>query len=112
MPSYKVCYFDSPGLGQSLRLMFADAGVAFEDERYKHEDWPKHKPGTNQDGSENVSKNFSFVLCTQALRQLLSSEYVTSLKSLYLFTVTHRFYNIYTLDKIIILSLWCHSNYI
>jgi len=47
MPSYKVCYFDAPGLGELLRLMFAEAGVPFVDARYTSEEWPQHKPGEN-----------------------------------------------------------------
>ena len=48
MPAYKVCYFDATGLAEMLRLMFAEAGVQFEDVRYKwidSDDWPKNKPG-------------------------------------------------------------------
>ena len=45
MPVYKICYFNARGLGEMLRIMFAEAGVSFEDVRYAGEEWPKHKPG-------------------------------------------------------------------
>ena len=45
MPSYKVYYFNARGFGEMLRLAFAEAGVEYEDVRYNHEEWPKHKPG-------------------------------------------------------------------
>ena len=45
MPSYKIYYFDSAGLGEILRLMLADQGIDFEDVRFNQEDWPKYKPG-------------------------------------------------------------------
>ena len=46
MPSYKLHYFDARGYGEMIRLVFAEAGVEYEDVRYSREEWPKHKPGT------------------------------------------------------------------
>ncbi|XP_076809007.1 glutathione S-transferase 1-like [Clavelina lepadiformis] len=44
MPTYKFCYFNARGFGEMSRLLFAQAGVEYEDERYSGEEWPKHKP--------------------------------------------------------------------
>ena len=46
MPAYKLCYFNARGLAEMCRLVFAEAGVSFEDVRYTGEEWSKHKPGT------------------------------------------------------------------
>ena len=45
MPSYKLQYFNARGLGEMIRLVFAEAGVEYEDVRCAPEDWPKRKPG-------------------------------------------------------------------
>ncbi|XP_002128171.2 glutathione S-transferase 1 [Ciona intestinalis] len=45
MPTYKLCYFDLRGLGEMGRLIFAEAGAEYTDERIKKEDWPARKPG-------------------------------------------------------------------
>ena len=45
MPAYKLCYFNTRGLAEMSRLLFVEAGVAYEDVRYSMEEWPKHKPG-------------------------------------------------------------------
>ncbi|TMW63445.1 hypothetical protein Poli38472_002386 [Pythium oligandrum] len=40
----KLTYFDSPGRAELTRLAFVMAGIAFEDERVKHEDFAPVKP--------------------------------------------------------------------
>ena len=42
---YKLIYFTRTGRAEMTRLMFAAAGVKYEDVRIKLEDWPKLKPG-------------------------------------------------------------------
>lgn len=44
MPSYKLTYFNVQALAEPMRLMFAYAGVDYEDVRFENEDWPKIKP--------------------------------------------------------------------
>lgn len=43
MPQYKLHYLDGRGSAELARLVFAAAGVNFEDIRYSREDWPNHK---------------------------------------------------------------------
>nr|AFQ35984.1 glutathione S-transferase sigma 2 [Mytilus galloprovincialis] len=44
--SYKLVYFAGKGRGEISRLLFAAAGVKYEDKRITFEDWPKVKPTT------------------------------------------------------------------
>ena len=44
-PKYKLIYFTRTGRAEMTRLMFAAAGVKYEDERITLKDWPKLKPG-------------------------------------------------------------------
>ncbi len=46
MPSYKLIYFQSRGRGETIRFIFKQAGVDFEDVRISRDGWPKHKPNT------------------------------------------------------------------
>ncbi|XP_006812411.1 hematopoietic prostaglandin D synthase-like [Saccoglossus kowalevskii] len=43
MPSYKLHYFNSRGFGEQIRVLFALAGVEYEDIRYTQEEWPAVK---------------------------------------------------------------------
>jgi glutathione S-transferase len=44
MPSYKLYYFNAMGRAEISRLLFAAAGVKYEDVRVEGPDWPKKKP--------------------------------------------------------------------
>ena len=44
-PKYKLIYFPVTARAEMTRLMFAAAGVEYEDYRIKWEDWPTLKPG-------------------------------------------------------------------
>ncbi|XP_076810209.1 glutathione S-transferase 1-like [Clavelina lepadiformis] len=44
MPTYKLYYFNIRGYAEMCRLLFAEAGVEYEDIRYTREEWPEHKP--------------------------------------------------------------------
>lgn len=43
MPSYKLTYFNGKGRAEVTRLIFAQAGVEYEDVRIEIPDWPKYK---------------------------------------------------------------------
>ena len=43
---FKLIYFDTIGLGEPIRYIFALAGVPYEDKRFKKEEWPQLKPTT------------------------------------------------------------------
>lgn len=42
-PSYKLIYFNIKGLAEMTRLVFAAAGVAYEDCRMSREEFPELK---------------------------------------------------------------------
>jgi len=42
--SYKLYYFNGRGRAELSRLIFAQAGVQYEDARVEQADWPKLKP--------------------------------------------------------------------
>ena len=50
MPTYKLTYFNSRGLGEPIRFIFAQAGVEYEDKRVAGgeagEEWAQLKPST------------------------------------------------------------------
>lgn len=46
MPTYKLTYFNGRGRAEISRLIFAQAGVEYEDVRLKDEEWPKMQPTT------------------------------------------------------------------
>ncbi|XP_002731499.2 hematopoietic prostaglandin D synthase-like [Saccoglossus kowalevskii] len=43
MPSYKLYYFNARGRAEHSRLLFAMAGVEYQDVRYTREQWPVEK---------------------------------------------------------------------
>ena len=46
MPSYKLTYFNSRGRAEAARIIFAQAGVEYEDKRLSGEEWAQLKPST------------------------------------------------------------------
>ena len=45
MPTtYKLSYFDGRGRAEVARVLFAVAGVKYEDNRVAYPDWPQLKP--------------------------------------------------------------------
>ena len=44
MPNYKLLYFNVKARGESIRLIFAEAGIEFEDKRVEPSEWPEIKP--------------------------------------------------------------------
>ena len=43
MSTYKLYYFDLRAAAEPIRIIFAQAGVKYEDIRYSHEQWPNEK---------------------------------------------------------------------
>nr|QUF59419.1 glutathione S-transferase GSTS12/13-4 [Brachionus angularis] len=46
MPNYKLTYFNGRGRAEITRLIFAFAGIKFEDVRIEEDDWPNKKDET------------------------------------------------------------------
>ena len=46
MPQYKLTYFGGRGRAEIIRLIFAQAGVQYEDKRITKEEWGELKPST------------------------------------------------------------------
>lgn len=46
MPHYKLHYFNLRARGEIIRLIFAAAGVEYEDYRITFKDWPSVKAST------------------------------------------------------------------
>ena len=46
MPNYKLTYFNVKGRAEVIRLIFAAAGVEYEDIRLTTEEWVAMKPGS------------------------------------------------------------------
>lgn len=44
MPQYKLYYFNLRAKAEVIRLIFAEAGVPYEDIRIEKNDWPNIKP--------------------------------------------------------------------
>ena len=42
--SYKLTYFNGRGRAETIRMIFAQAGVAYEDVRIEGAQWPQLKP--------------------------------------------------------------------
>ena len=45
MPRYKVIYFGVRGYAETIRMLFAVAGVPYDDRRIDIKDWMEMKPG-------------------------------------------------------------------
>ncbi len=48
MPTYKLTYFNLRALGEGIRMLFAEAGVDFEDKRFSGDQWPQIKEELGQ----------------------------------------------------------------
>ena len=48
MPKYKLTYFAGRGRGENARLLFAKAGVQYEDNRVTFEQWGALKPSKSR----------------------------------------------------------------
>ena len=54
MPKYTLTYFDGRGRAEITRMIFAQGGVDYVDNRIQREDWPKLKPSKLHDNSQII----------------------------------------------------------
>ena len=47
-PKYVLTYFNGRGRAETIRLLFAVAGVSYEDKRVEFPQWPELKPRSSQ----------------------------------------------------------------
>ena len=52
MPTYKLTYFNGRGRAEITRLIFAAAGVPYEDVRIEKEAWPAVKAGKHKQSQQ------------------------------------------------------------
>lgn len=65
MPKFVLHYFDARGRGEPARLLFAVAGIPFQDRRVSQEEWPAIKPSMFI-ACFNLLRDLSFILDTAA----------------------------------------------
>lgn len=71
----KLTYFNLQGRGEQVRILFAFAGVEFEDNRVEFKDWPSIK-GSTPFGSMPVLEDGDFVLAQgPAIVQYVAQKY-------------------------------------
>lgn len=75
MPSYKLTYFNGKGRGECARLLFAAAGVKFEDDRIEFANWPALKPKTPLGSLPVLYVDDKVVATSQAINRYLAREF-------------------------------------
>lgn len=75
MPSYKLTYFNGKGRGECARMLFAAAGVEFDDNRVEFADWPALKPNTPLGSLPVLNVDDKVVATSQAINRYLAREF-------------------------------------
>ncbi|XP_072016299.1 S-crystallin SL11-like [Amphiura filiformis] len=65
MPNYKLIYFPGRGRAEFTRLLFAQAGVQYEDHRIEGANWPTLKPNLAGDN------NLEMAQCEQVMETFI-----------------------------------------
>nr|XP_022333862.1 S-crystallin SL11-like [Crassostrea virginica] len=75
MPSYKLYYFNAKGRAEISRLIFAAAGVKYEDVRVQGADWPKLKASMPQEAMPVLEVDGKKIPQSRAIDRFLAREY-------------------------------------
>jgi hypothetical protein len=79
MVQYKLTYFNGRGRAELSRLIFAAAGVQYEDIRYDHDRWPTIQPS---EMLFSINRKFFIALCCHSSPVLISwDKYATPARS-------------------------------
>jgi len=75
IPKYRLIYFDVEGRGEISRLLFAEAGVNFEDTRVGGEEWMKMKPDMPFEQLPVLEFNGKMVAQSWAINRFLAKHF-------------------------------------
>ncbi|XP_072016300.1 hematopoietic prostaglandin D synthase-like [Amphiura filiformis] len=74
MPNYKLIYFNAKGRAEFARLLFAQAGVAYEDHRIEGANWPALKPTMPTEALPVLEVDGKRIVQSQAIARYVARE--------------------------------------
>jgi len=78
MPTYKLYYFDGKGSAETIRFIFAQAGVQYEDVRFNETTWPEFKPKMPYGAVPVLEVDGKMVAGSGSIARYLAEEHVVS----------------------------------
>ncbi|XP_066264603.1 glutathione S-transferase 1-like isoform X2 [Branchiostoma lanceolatum] len=74
MPAYKLTYFNARGRAEPIRLLFAAAGIKYEDVRIEGADWPALKPKTPMGQLPVLEIDGTMICQSKAIARLIAKD--------------------------------------